>query len=222
MNSTASISTNIDRKVRKNFPKGFDKLGFDQTTLWSDYEIEPEVAFLWENSVPETPSSYEAESLVNSFSFSPYVIKQEAISLVTQRSEATAIPPDIIRKLEKAEARPRRTLIPIEEWEGYVENIDGDKFIVSMVNLRSKSTVPEEQATFTKDDVSKDQQELIVEGAAVYLTLGRELLPSDQVRTVSELYFPKPPTRTVEDYQLARQKAKALLKGISWENEAET
>jgi len=114
-----------------------------------------------------------------------------------------------------------RTLIPITEWEGYVEGIFEDEFSVKMVNVRSKSPLPADEATFHKDQVSKHDRQLLREGAIVRWVIGRERLSTGQVRNVSELYFRRLPAHTEKDYRRAYAKAGHLLEGINWDNETE-
>ncbi|MCY3768617.1 MAG: hypothetical protein OXG56_04515 [Gammaproteobacteria bacterium] len=122
---------------------------------------------------------------------------------------------------DKAKVRPSRTFTPTTEWEGYVESMSEEEFSVRLVNVRSQSSLPTDQATFHKDEVSEYDRQLLREGAIVRWVIGRERLSTGQVRNVSELYFRRLPAHSEEDYNRANEKACALLEGINWEYEAE-
>ena len=114
------------------------------------------------------------------------------------------------------------TLTPTAEWEGHVESIGEDDFVVVMSNVRSKSTLPTDQAVFSKDDISEHQRPLLREGAIVRWIIGRERLPSGQIRKIAELYFRRLPAHTADDYNRAFHKAQSLLEEVLWDDEAQS
>jgi len=113
-----------------------------------------------------------------------------------------------------------RTLTPIAEWEGYVESIGESEFFVQMINVRSESPLPTDQAFFSMDDVSAHEEHLLKEGAIVRWVIGRERLPSGQIRKVSELYFRQLPAHSKADFHRALTKAKTLLEKINWDEDS--
>lgn len=114
----------------------------------------------------------------------------------------------------------RRRLTPTAEWEGYVESVGESEFFVKMTNVRSKSPLPTDQASFSKDDVSEQEKHLLKEGAIVRWVIGRERLPTGQVRKVSELYFRRLPAHSRADFRRALNKAKTLLDKIHWDEDS--
>ncbi len=114
-----------------------------------------------------------------------------------------------------------RTLTPTAEWEGYIESIGEGEFFVKMVNVLSKSPLPTDQATFSKDDISEHDQQLLKEGAIVRWIIGRERLPTGQVRKVSEIHFRRLPAFRKEDYRQALVKANSLLEEIVWDDDSQ-
>ena len=120
--------------------------------------------------------------------------------------------------LEQRQEQARRTLTPTAEWEGYVESITEDKFVVKMTNVRTDSSLPTDQAVFSKNEVSEHERHLLNEGAIVRWVIGRERLSTGQVRKVAELHFRRLPAHTDADYQRALKKANALLAEIDWDD----
>ena len=127
------------------------------------------------------------------------------------------VPPIHDRVFEPHHVQPKPTLTPTEEWEGYVESIDKNEFFVVLTNVRSKSSLPTDQAVFSKDDINEHERPLLKEGAIVRWIIGREHLPTGQIRKVSELYFRRLPAHTKADYDRAYHKAKSLLEEVVWD-----
>jgi len=130
------------------------------------------------------------------------------------------VPPiqDLVFQSHHVQSKP--TLTPTAEWEGYVESISDDEFFVVMTNVRSASSLPTDQAVFSKDDVNEYERSLLREGAILRWIIGRERLPTGQVRKVSELYFRRLPAHTEADYLRAFHKAESLLDEVAWDEGA--
>jgi len=160
-------------------------------------------------------------------------ILQVASSLVTIQSRENPVvhkkinAQEVVPKvdnysLDQVRAKQKRTLIPVTEWEGYIESVDEEEFSVRMVNVRSKSVLPVDQATFSKNEVSEYDRSLLRKGAIVRWIIGRERLPTGKIRNVSELYFRRLPAYSEKDYRRAYEKVGTFLDLIVWENEAES
>lgn len=115
-----------------------------------------------------------------------------------------------------------RSLTPIAEWEGYIDQVKGNEFFVKMVNINTNKSVPEDLATFSVSDVSEHDLKLLKKGAYVRFILGRERLPSGEIRNVSQLFFRRLPAHSKKDFDRAKQKAKDLLDSINWIDETKT
>ena len=115
-----------------------------------------------------------------------------------------------------------RSLTPIAEWVGYIDQIKGNEFFVKMVNINTNKSIPEDLATFSVNDVSEHDLKLLKEGAYVRFILGRERLPSGEIRNVSRLFFRRLPAHSKKDFDRAKQKAKDLLDSINWIDETKT
>ena len=109
-----------------------------------------------------------------------------------------------------------RSLTPIAEWEGYIEQITEKEFFVKMVNINTNESMLVDLATFSINDVSEHDLKLLKEGAYVRFVLGRERLPSGQIRNVSHLYFRRLSHHSEKGLDRANQKAKDLLDSINW------
>ena len=125
------------------------------------------------------------------------------------------------RQLGDEFSRNTRSLNPISEWEGYIESIDENVFLVRMVNIRSKSQLPEDEATFQVSELSEYQRQHLEVGAIVRWVIGMERLPSDQRRKVSELHFRRLPAHSNREYQTALTQAKEMINAITWDDASE-
>ncbi|MCY3715805.1 MAG: hypothetical protein OXG92_04975 [Chloroflexi bacterium] len=115
-----------------------------------------------------------------------------------------------------------RSLTPIAEWEGYIDQVNGNEFFVKMVNINTNKSVPEDLATFSVSDVSEHDLKLLKKGAYVRFILGRERFPSGEIRNVSQLFFRRLPAHSKKDFDRANRKAKDLLDSINWIDETKT
>lgn len=64
--------------------------------------------------------------------------------------------------------------MPIEEWEGYVEDISKDEFTVRLVNVKSNTALPEEMVTFLKSEITVHERKLLQLGAIVRWVIGKK------------------------------------------------
>ena len=122
------------------------------------------------------------------------------------------------RQLGDQFCRNTRSLNPISEWEGYVESIEENVFLVRMVNIRSKSQLPEDEATFQINELSDYQRQHLEVGAIVRWVIGMERLPSDQRRKVSELHFRRLPPHSNREYRTALTQAEEIINAVTWDD----
>lgn len=85
-----------------------------------------------------------------------------------------------------------------------------------MINVRSKSPLPSQQAIFSKNDISEHDRQLLKVRAIVRWIIGRERWPTGQLRKLSKLYFRRYPVFSKAEYIQALNMANELLEGINW------
>ena len=122
------------------------------------------------------------------------------------------------RQSPPASRRNTSSFHPIIEWEGYVDGIGDEDFVVMLVDIQSKAKLPADMATFPIADLSPYERGLLREGAIVRLVLGMERSPDGQKSKKSVLHFRRLPVFTKADFERARVKARELLDGIKWDD----
>lgn len=152
----------------------------------------------------------------NSFEDSS-VVSNKTTSIADTAIDAVVAPLSA-RRLGDQFSKNTRSLNPISEWEGYIESIEENVFLVRMVNIRSKSQLPEDEATFQINELSDYQRQHLEVGAIVRWVIGMERLPSDQRRKVSELHFRRLPAHSNREYQTALTQAKEIINAITWDD----
>ena len=140
------------------------------------------------------------------------LISQDAEKLEVDR----LVPPISARRFRPAFPPHARSFNPIMEWEGYVESIGDEDFVVKMADVRSGKGLPSDLAIFSKEDLNEYDKDLLQEGAIVRWVLGMERLPSGQRRRVSELHFRRLPAHTAADFKRAKKEARELIQAIDW------
>ena len=96
----------------------------------------------------------------------------------------------------KPAALPRRLL---QQWEGSVITEPTDGEFTAVLRDRTDATRPEEQATFSMEDVSPADERLVITGAIFYWSIAYEDSPSGTRRAVSMLRFRRLPAWTRSD-----------------------
>lgn len=83
------------------------------------------------------------------------------------------------------------SLEPIQEWEGVVDWVEGDRFGARLSDITEAGEV--EYTDFTLDEISEDDLDLVVPGGVFYWTVARETGRLGQRRHVSMLRFRRLP-----------------------------
>jgi hypothetical protein len=94
-------------------------------------------------------------------------------------------------------------------WEGTVVKRLEDSFVARVID-QTKPTNPEEQVTFSFDEVSADDLGLVTEGASFYWRIGTERSPAGQVKNVSLINFRRLPQWSNASMDRAERNAKEL------------
>ena len=110
-----------------------------------------------------------------------------------------------------------RTLHPLVEWEGYVDHITNDSFVAKLVNVNTGTSLPEDEAIFSKSELSEYQLSHLETGAIFRWVIGMQRLPSGQKQRVSEVFFRRLPAHSEKGLKAAKENASDLIKSIDWD-----
>ena len=129
---------------------------------------------------------------------------------------------DIVAPLSKRRPsaffnRGRRSLHPLVEWEGYVEQISDDSFVARLVNVDTGDSLPEDEAIFSKSELSEYQLSHLEPGAIFRWVIGMQRLPSGQKQRVSEVFFRRLPAHSAEEIKVLTEQAATLIESIDWD-----
>jgi hypothetical protein len=97
----------------------------------------------------------------------------------------------------------------LQKWEGAVSSVTGDEITAIVRDLTNRS-YPDEEVTFSLDEVPESDRSLIAPGAIFYWNLGYELTASGQRKRVSVIRFRRLPAWTRSEIEAVRRKAKTL------------
>jgi len=111
--------------------------------------------------------------------------------------------------------KERSNFIPLQEWEGYVLDIQEDLFTASLLDLTNKREVPDEEAEFAISEIAEPDVEFLSIGAVFRWVLGYRIKPSGQSRE-SQIIFRRMPKWNLESKARADRNAERLMKTLSW------
>jgi len=108
------------------------------------------------------------------------------------------------------------SLIPLQEWEGYVTDIYEDKFLTSLIDITAKEDVATEEAEFDIEELSDSDKNLLKVGAVFRWIIGYERTPSGVKKRVSQVVFRRLPQWSQSSIRNADRKSKEIIKTIKW------
>ncbi len=104
---------------------------------------------------------------------------------------------------------PSATLHPLQEWEGYVTEINDTEFTANLTDLTAKATYAEE-ATIPLDEISEDDAAKMRVGSIFRWVIGYERRSGTKKR-VSYIVFRDLPAITKADLQKGEEWARKIM-----------
>lgn len=119
--------------------------------------------------------------------------------------------PSVTAKVSRLPARPRPThrFAVLQKWEGTVSAIAEGEFVAVIRDLTIPS-LPEEEATFSMEEVSEADRSLLALGAVFYWSIGYELTLSGNRQRVSLIRLRRLPAWTRREIEDVRRDAEKL------------
>ena len=128
---------------------------------------------------------------------------------LSELSDARDYSKYLVQPTAQVHSAPGSIYLDRQVWEGTVVERLENAFVARVVD-QTKPTNPEEQVTFSFDEVSTDDLGLVNEGASFYWRIGTERSPAGQVKNVSLLNFRRLPQWSNASMDRAEQSAKEL------------
>jgi hypothetical protein len=104
--------------------------------------------------------------------------------------------------------RPHTHSIVIQKFHGYVDEIIGEKF--TAVFTDPSGQIPDLKASFSLDDVSEGDRNLVTENAVFYWVMSRERKPHGQISNKEVLIFRRFPMWKKSDLEIESPEVNAL------------
>lgn len=109
-----------------------------------------------------------------------------------------------------ARSIPAPSLHPLQEWEGYVIDIDEHAFGARLLDLTAGDVVEQEEATIPLEEISLDDRSGIAIGAMFRWVIGYERSVSGIRKRVSQIVFLDSPPMTEQDLERGSEWADRL------------
>ena len=106
------------------------------------------------------------------------------------------------------------TFYALQEWEGYVLEIDSTEFVARLVDLTAGSLVEEEEATIPLAEIAEDDLAKMREGSVFRWVIGYERSASGTKRRVSQIVFRDLPVVTRADLQKSEKWARETIRSL--------
>ena len=103
---------------------------------------------------------------------------------------------------------PLPVLHALQEWEGYVLELNADEFVAALVDLTSGSSHEEEEAIIPLTEIAENDAATLRAGAIFRWVIGYERSPSGTKKRVSQIVFRDLPRMTERDMEQGREWAR--------------
>jgi hypothetical protein len=176
-------------------------------------EISTPEEFLYpEEKFKKTYDFFEAELLCQPTKFDPISRQVRPTGSFASNQE---FEPELPRFPTLEPLRFHHSVISLQKWEGYVLQVERDRFWGRLTDLTNPGT--QEDAEFAISELSEDDVPLLRTGAVFYWSIGFHTDATGRQRTVSELRFRRLPALTLEEQRKATVEAEKIahLFGIS-------
>ncbi len=110
--------------------------------------------------------------------------------------------------------QPVATLHALQEWEGYVVDMDGNEIVARLVDLTAGSAHEEEEAVIPLAEIADCDVANMRVGSIFRWVIGYERSPSGTKKRVSQIVFRDLPRMTEHDFQEARSWAREIRRAF--------
>ena len=111
-------------------------------------------------------------------------------------------------------ARPTAMLHALQEWEGYVIEMNSDEFVARLVDLTAGSTHEEEEAVIPQAEVSECDVATMGVGSIFRWVIGYERSPAGTKKRVSQIVFRDLPRMAERDFRDGRSWARETMRAF--------
>ncbi len=129
-------------------------------------------------------------------------------------SRDRAVPAVDFPPLAKSEPR-MSTLYALQEWEGYVVQIEADEFVARLVNLTAGHSHESQEATIPLVEISEYDISCMTVGSIFRWVIGYERSPEGTQKRVSQIVFRDLPRMTESDFSEGKAWARKIVQAIS-------
>jgi hypothetical protein len=108
-----------------------------------------------------------------------------------------------------------RTLHALQEWEGYVVGIEGDKFVARLIDLTAGRMHESEEATIPMAEISERDASRMGIGSIFRWVIGYERSPEGTRKRISQIVFRDLPRVTKDDLRQGQEWARKLAPALN-------
>ncbi len=130
--------------------------------------------------------------------------------------DTNPLPDDLAKRITRTPKRVA-TFFPIQEWDGYVLEVNSRSFRARLVDITNSESKGEEEAEIPLSELDEDSQNLLQEGRLFRWSIGYQKSPSGQKIRVSRIIVRRLPAWQSEDLKAAYSEAAEISQALKWE-----
>ena len=161
-------------------------------------------------------SSPQPPRVVRSVSGSSFLSHDDVLTVSAESTGETMVgSPRVVRiprVIRAPEATTERFTL-LQKWDGVVLEADAETFTTRLID--SHGEMPSQQATFSRSELSPEEEKQIAVGASFVWTIGYRHIGATRHRD-STIYFRRLPPWSEDEIKAARCRAENLSTAIGW------
>ncbi len=127
---------------------------------------------------------------------------------------STSVAPVLDFPPRLASAPPRAVLHALQEWEGYVVEINRDDFVARLVDMTAGLSHEEEEAIIPLEELSECDVANMTVGSIFRWVIGYERSPGGMKKRVSQIVFRDLPRITERDFRKGTEWARETIRAL--------
>ena len=169
----------------------------------------------------DTPDEAIKKSLLNSTNaalttseYEPHGVMKTQPAFVDQGQVNKNLDPAKVVYIPKPRHHPASTFHALQEWEGYVTEINDTEFTANLIDISTGESYEKNEADIPIDEISEEDASKMQVGSIFRWVIGYELTVSGTKKRVSHIVFRNLPAVTKADLREGEEWARKIMEAF--------